>query len=81
MTTARDRLKDALPFLILGVNMAKVQIPDGKVELAIVSKRPGGSGVVGASFECEEFFSDILEVLGYKDVNELVLELDEKDDK
>lgn len=33
--------------------------PGAKVEFAIIAKNPDRSGEVGASFECEEFLSDL----------------------
>lgn len=61
---AIDRLLSALPHILVATQMAQDAVPDGKVCLAIVAKKPDGSGQLTASFECEEFFKDILMVLG-----------------
>lgn len=61
---AIDRLLRALPHILVACQMAKDANTDGTVCLAIVSKKPDGSGRLTASFECEGFFEDILEVLG-----------------
>lgn len=73
--TARDRLKAALPHLSIAARMARLQEPDGIVGLAIIVKKPDGTGRMTASFECEGFIQDVLEVLGYKSVAELTTEL------
>lgn len=61
---AIDRLLSALPHILVASQMAKDAVPEGTVCLAIVAKKPDGSGQLTASFECEEFFKDILMVLG-----------------
>lgn len=77
-SAAQTRLKAALPHIALAVKMAQAQDPSGRVALAVLVKNPDGTGQITASFECEGFISDILEVLGYKDINELVMEMDDE---
>jgi hypothetical protein len=69
---ARERLIDAIPHIAIAMQMAKIEVPDGVVQLAVVSKRANGSGRVTATFEGEEFLKDIIAALGFKDMGELV---------
>lgn len=43
--------------------MAKLQVPDSQVELAVVGKKLDGSGQIVATFRFEEFLSDLGELL------------------
>jgi len=76
MTTARNRLRKSMPALKMAVSMAKIQVPDSDIMLAVVGKRADGSGQITASFEFEGFFNDLLEILGYSNIDTLVGELD-----
>ncbi len=59
--------------------MAKADVPDGELRVAIMSKRADGSGKIGASFELEPFLKDLLELLGYKDMDALLAEEDNEE--
>ena len=48
----------AIPVQI-AASAAKLNVPDGEILLAIVSKRADGTGTVGATFEAEEFLKDL----------------------
>lgn len=78
MNDARSRLRSLLPHLELASEMVKLDVPDGETCVAIMSKRADGSGKIGASFEFEPFIKDLLELLGYKDMNALLAEDDEE---
>lgn len=80
MTDARQRLMEALPALKIAMVSAKIQIPKGTVKLAVVAQLPDGSGQVTAFFEGEDFINDIVTVLGFKDMTEIVLATDQIDD-
>lgn len=74
MQDARQRLIEALPFLILGVSVAKVGegTGTGKTLLGIIHQNADGSGCLGATLEAEPFFQDVLEVLGFKDFEDFL---------
>ena len=76
MDDSKRRLMEILPHLMVAANMAKMQEPDGEVCLAVVSKKPDGSGRLTASFECPDFFRDMLIVLGFQEMQQLVEELE-----
>ncbi len=81
MSDAKERLKAVLPHIMIAANMAQVEVPDGIVCLAVVAKKPDGSGKLTCTFEAGDFFQDILEVLGYQDLRELTAELTKKDEE
>lgn len=56
---AKERLRDALTFMLLAVAGAKIHEPEGTVQLAIVVNSPNGGGRVFASMEAEDFFNDV----------------------
>jgi hypothetical protein len=57
---AKADLATIVPHLRVAAEDALRRAKDGaKVEFAIIAKNPDGSGQVGASFECEEFLSDL----------------------
>ena len=64
---ARERLREFVPMAQLAVEMAKIQVPDGTIELRVAAKRPDGSGSSVASFEFAEFLADI-DLLTQRDV-------------
>ena len=51
----------AIPYLRKAIADAK---KNGAVKLAIVSKKPNGSGKVECEFECEEFMTDLATLVG-----------------
>lgn len=55
---AKKDLADFLPHLQLALGAAKVNNPEGKLQLAIASVNPDGSGQLGARFETE-FVEDL----------------------
>lgn len=68
---ARERLMHALPAIDLGAEMAKIEVPGGTVQLAIIAKAANGSGRITTQFEYEGFIKDIAIVLGFKDLKDL----------
>lgn len=57
---AKADLAKMVPYLRQAATDATQRAGKGsRIEFAIVSKRPDGSGTVGAVFECEEFLSDM----------------------
>jgi hypothetical protein len=50
--------------LKIAVEMAKLSVPDGKPALAILAKKPDGAGQVTATFEIEQFLSDLALLVG-----------------
>jgi hypothetical protein len=69
---ARQRLILALPYINDAISFAKVQVPDGKIGLAVIITKPDGSGKVTATFNGEELLTDIVSLLGFNDMNELI---------
>lgn len=61
---AVERLKLVLPHLFIAANMARLEVPQGKVFLATIAKNPDGSGRVTASFEAEAFLRDVEALVG-----------------
>lgn len=61
---ARKRLLDMVPHLLVATEMARLQVPDGKVGLAVIATSADGSGRVTARFE-GEFAKDLAIVLGF----------------
>jgi len=61
---AKKRLREVVPLIRVAMEMAKLQVPGGKVELAIIAKEKSGGGRITACFEGEEFFVDLEAVLG-----------------
>lgn len=77
-TEARERLKTALVHMILAAKMAVLDTPAGKAELAIIARKPDGSGVVGASLtQPDDFFDDLARVLGYDDARAFMIAKDD----
>ena len=60
---AGDRLLSVLPHIDIAANMARIQMPDGKVELGVIIKNATG-GRITASFEFDGFMKDIALVAG-----------------
>ena len=53
--------------------MAKIQVqPDGKGCNGIIAKEADGGGRVTATFEAEQFFEDLVQVLGFKDFKDFL---------
>ena len=52
--------------------MARIEIPDGEVQLSVVCRRADGSGKVKAGFEAEPFLEDLAKVLGFESFRELL---------
>ena len=67
-----DRLLKALPHVFVAMKMAEAKVPGGSVCLAVVAKKPDGSGQLTASFECEGFFNDILTILGLGTIDQFL---------
>lgn len=63
MTPAKKRLVQAIPHFYLAAEEAKKAVSDAKIGLGIIARRTDGSGYLAKSFECEEFFSDLADVL------------------
>jgi hypothetical protein len=40
---------------------------DSRIQLAIIAKRPDGSGQIGAAFDCDEFLSDLALVFPFNE--------------
>jgi len=60
----KERLRAVLPHLKIAMSMAKLQVPDGTVGLAVVAKAPDGAGRVTATFESEGFLRDLEMLVG-----------------
>lgn len=78
MNDARSRLRSLLPHLEIASDMARLDAPEGELRMAIMSKNADGSGKIGASFELEPFIKDLLELLGYENMNALLADDDEE---
>jgi len=63
MSEAKERLMAALPQMSIAMSMARVDVPDGSVLLAVIGKRPDGSGMITATFEGEQFLEDVAKIL------------------
>ena len=61
------KFKDVLPHFNLAMEMARVEIPDGTIELMIAAIAKDGSGKTIVRFNCEEFFEDLAELCGVKE--------------
>lgn len=61
---AKETLVKALPYFRSAVADARASDHEGTVKLAIVHKYADGSGKVGMTFDCDEFFDDLALVLG-----------------
>lgn len=73
MDDAKKRLINILPHLGIAFSMAKIQVPpDGKVCIGIIAKEADGGGRVTATFEAEQFFEDLVQVLGFKDFKDFL---------
>lgn len=80
MSDARSRLKAALPFLEMGANMARLQDPESKVMLAILSKKPDGLGQISTTLEFDGLIQDILALLGYDSMSALIQDSTESEE-
>lgn len=72
---AHQRLSQFFPYLHEELERVKKQEPNSKVKLAIVAVGDDDMAKVMSSFECEEFFGDILNVLGYENIEQLTRHL------
>jgi len=79
MQAARERLIEALPLIELAIYMAKAQNREGTIGLAITCTQPDGTGQITATFEAESFIQDILTIMGFMDMTDLVLKADPLD--
>jgi hypothetical protein len=68
---AEERLRGVLPHLKIAMHMAKLQVPNGTVKLAIVAKEPDGSGRITSTFEGEEFLRDLETLVGDPDMEDV----------
>jgi hypothetical protein len=60
---AANRLRGVLPHLKIATEMARIEMPDGKVGLAVAVKNEKG-GRITAQFESEGFLQDLETILG-----------------
>lgn len=65
VNTAAGRLTVLMDHLLIGGHMAKIEEPSGELRLAIVSKKPDGSGHLSVTFEFDPFVKDLAELLDY----------------
>lgn len=64
METAKDRLLLAIPYFRNAIASAKAKCDaGGKVQLGVLATNADGSGNIEVRFDCEEFFSDIEELI------------------
>jgi hypothetical protein len=61
---AKETLVSALPYFRKAVADARTSDSEGTVKMAIVHKYADGTGKVGMTFDCDEFFDDLALVLG-----------------
>lgn len=66
----KEDLRSLLAHLKIASEMAKIQVPDGTVGLAIIARKSDGTGQITAAFEAEQFFIDLEAVLGPGDGEE-----------
>jgi hypothetical protein len=59
LAAARVRLQEAIPHIKIALRMAQLQVPDGKVGIAVIAKAPDGTGMITASFEGDDFIKDV----------------------
>lgn len=62
--SALQRMRTVLPHLRVAAEDAAAEFPDGRVLLAIIVRRPDGSGMVVCDFEGDEFIADLAAVCG-----------------
>ncbi len=76
---AADRLLEVMPHLEIAANMARIEMPDGVLGLAITVKN-GKNGRITATFELDEFLKDlkaVVDFMSYWELPRQVLELDQ----
>lgn len=57
---AREDLAHVVPYLRqAAVDATHRARPGARIQLAIIAKNQDGSGQIGASFDCEDFLSDL----------------------
>ena len=57
---ARADIAKIVPHLRVAAEDAKRRAKaDATIQFAIIAKNPNGSGAIGASFECDEFLTDL----------------------
>ncbi len=76
---SRQNLIDFLPMLDLAIHGAGIQYPGSTALLMVAVKNPDGSGKTVCDFAARGFVDDILHVLGYATMDELVLDADAKE--
>jgi hypothetical protein len=64
VAAARVRLQAALPHIKVALRMAQLQVPDGKIGIAVIATAPDRSGTITASFEGDSFIKDIELLVG-----------------
>lgn len=74
---AKERLCQFYPYLRDEIDKIKLEEPNSSIKLAIISAN-NDMGRIVASFECEEFFDDILKVLGFQTLDDLKNHLQHK---
>lgn len=67
---AKERLCEFYPYLREEIDKVKIEEPKSIIKLAIVSV-DNDMGRIVSSFECEDFFDDILNVLGFQTLDDL----------
>ncbi|MFA5203001.1 MAG: hypothetical protein WC708_01110 [Lentisphaeria bacterium] len=70
--SAKERVIEGIIHLMLAMNVAKVENPDGTVGLAVISKNSDNSGRVTAQLDGFAFLGDIVKSYGFKDFDEMV---------
>mgnify|MGYP007069498903 CR=1 FL=1 len=53
----------AIPYFREAIKDAQAESPEGRVQMAITTKNPDGSGQVGMSFDPVELFNDIASLI------------------
>lgn len=79
MEDAKTRLHQVLPLIRVAMEMAKLEVPDGELTLAIAVKKPDGTGKITAHFD-GVFLEDVAKVLGVADKPGWMADAEEDDE-